>query len=367
MQQRMTSPVIRILVIWMALGTIVGAVPAMAQTESGAGQEVTRTVIDLVRAESDQDYNRLYDLMAPESRNLIPRQAFINARLQGDQFIPTGTPEIQSISFDDRELDATGEEYEDIATVGFIVEGESNGEPEQREIEMNLVRDGSVWRWFYPGDEDAIADIADADAFTIDYESPYTTVMFQQIDLYWAQMFANAGLEYIPPVDLVGVRVERIQTGCGIEEEIELMAVYYCTLDQTIYYDPGFRDLMIEDMGEYAWTHVVAHEWSHHVQSLLGVTTTRDPELYGGQYMIEHELQADCLAGMFGQDAFARGLIRQRDVESALAVTGAAGDMRGTSWDDETAHGTGSQRVESFWTGFEDGLRGCHVTLEIAE
>lgn len=247
----------------------------------------------------------------------------------------------------------------------MTVEGDVDGERAQRDIEINMVSDGSVWRWFYPGDETIVEDVAHEEAFTVDHETLYTSDMFQQIDVYWAQMFANAGLDYISPVDVVGVRVERIRTGCGIEKEIELMAVYYCTLDQTIYYDPDFRDQVVEALGEYAWSHVIAHEWGHHVQSLLGFTTTRDPELYGGQYTIEHELQADCLAGMFTQDAFARDLIRAQDVDGAVELSDSSGDMRGTSWDDEAAHGTGSQRVESFWTGFDDGLRGCHVSLEV--
>src|SRR5699024_7538828 len=142
-----------------------------------------------------------------------------------------------------------------------------------------------------------------------------------QMDMYWAQVFANAGLNYHPPTDMVGIRVDAQQTGCGLEDEIELMGVYYCTRDQTIYYDPGFRDDIVDQFGEYAWNHIMAHEWGHHIQSLLGLYTTRDPELHGGMYTIESELQADCLAGIFSQDARARGIIRNRDLNGAIEVT----------------------------------------------
>jgi predicted metalloprotease len=90
-----------------------------------------------------------------------------------------------------------------------------------------------------------------------------------------------------------------------------------------------------------------------------------DPELEGGQYTIEHELQADCLAGMFGQDAWARGLIRSRDLNEAIDITGIAGDAAGTSWDDPSAHGSAEQREESFWIGYDDGFRGCHIRLGV--
>lgn len=95
MQQRIRSAVVLILALWMAFGTVAGATPAMAQTGAEAGNAVTRSVIDLMRAEGEQDYNRVYDLMAPESRNLIPRQAFITSRINGNTMVPTAAPEIQ--------------------------------------------------------------------------------------------------------------------------------------------------------------------------------------------------------------------------------------------------------------------------------
>ena len=60
--------------------------------------EVVRDAIDLVRAEQNGEYNLLYDYMAPDSREMLPRQAFINWFVEQEFPVPTGVPEIESIS-----------------------------------------------------------------------------------------------------------------------------------------------------------------------------------------------------------------------------------------------------------------------------
>lgn len=357
-----------VLATWLTVGTALAVSPVHAQAPVDEEQAVARAVVDLLRAEGEGDLNHLYDLMAPESRAIFPRQAFVNWYSDADRLLPVNEPEIESITFDDWESDVTGDEYDDVAFVEYSVEVEveAGREEDIRSTEMVLWNDGQVWRWFFVGMDEDIEDVADEDAWTVDYETPYQTEMYQNIDMFWVQVFYNAGLEYRPPVDMVGVVVEPTRTGCGIENDITEMAVYYCTLDETIYYDPAFRDGLVENFGDYAWEHVIAHEWGHHVQNLLGLTVTVDPELDGGHYTIEHELQADCLAGMFGQDARARGIIRNRDLTEAIDVTGIAGDVTGTSWDDPSAHGSAAQREQSFWIGYDDGFRGCHIRLELA-
>lgn len=352
-------------VLWFMFGAASGASPVGAQAPGDEEAAVVRTVVDLLRAEGEGELDRLYDLMAPESRAIIPRQAFVNWYSAEERMVPAAEPEIESITFDDWESDVTGDEYDDVAFVEYSVEVQAGREEDVRSSEMILWNDGQAWRWFFTGMDDDAEDVAAEDAWTVDYETPYQTEMYRNIDMYWAQIFDNAGLAYRPPVDMVGVLVEPTHTGCGIENDITEMAVYYCTLDETIYYDPAFRDMLVENIGDYAWEHVIAHEWGHHVQNLLGLTTSMDPELEGGQYTIEHELQADCLAGMFGQDARARGIIRRADIREAVDVTAIAGDETGTSWDDPSAHGTAAQREQSFWLGYDDGFRGCHIRLEV--
>lgn len=351
----MRAVVLAVLVVLMLSGNLVHA--TVTATDERA---IVRMVTELVGAEAQGDANRLYDRLVPDERELIPRQAFA-IWLETADAVPAATPEIGEISEGRWISGLTGDRY-DVVFVEYTVETGAG----VRADELVLRRDGEGWRWLFPGGNREISEVTDPDAWSIAYESPYRTEIYRQIDRFWAQVFADAGLDYRPPVDMVGVRVQPTQTGCGVENDIEQMAVYYCTLDETIYYDPGFRDLVTESIGPYAWDHVIAHEWAHHVQNLLGIMATRNPELMGGMYTIEHELQADCMAAIFTQDAYARGLIDAGDLKMARTITELAGDETGTSWDDRSAHGSGEQRYESYLLGFEDGFIGCHVSLEAA-
>lgn len=354
------------ILLLMTVLMIASAAPAMAQG-GNPREEVERVVIDLVRAEQNGELNQLYDYMAPESRNMIPRQAFVTWYEEQDFPLPAGAPTIEDVDVDDGVYGLTGTEYEEMAVVEFTVPVEGSDEPETRELTM--ISDGVTWRWFFDGSSDDIEEVYENAEFTVDYDTLYSTDIYRQLDTFWAQIFADHGAEYRSPVDMVGVREFPLETACGVmeEEDVESSPAFYCGWDETIYYTPWFRDWVMEEFGEYAWHHVVAHEWAHHVQNVLGLFTSIDPELYGGSYTIEHELQADCLAAVFTQDAYARGTIVGDDVYSAEEITAFVGDQKGTPWDEEHAHGSADQRVGSFWLGFDDGLRGCYVTIATDE
>jgi uncharacterized protein len=100
----------------------------------------------------------------------------------------------------------------------------------------------------------------------------------------------------------------------------------------------------------FALSYVVAHEWAHHVQQLLG--------LLAGRPSLLTELQADCLAGVWGSSVYTRGLIGQADMDKTLELATLIGDAPGTPADAPTAHGTGAQRVASFLSGFRSGRPG---------
>lgn len=355
--------IVLLLTVWITIGAAVAGTPAMAQSNDPDIEAVTRTVQQLSRAEARHDINYLYDLMVPDARIALPRQALVAWYALDSTFVATGDPVVKSVTFADYEYPVTGEVYENVATATYTQPGAVDGVAEERELTLRLWNDGQGWRWFFAPESEDIAEIAAFANSGAEYASPYRTEAFRQLDAFWAQLFSNASVPYEPPVDMVGVHVQPLETACGVEEDIATMAVYYCTLDETIYYDPGFRDEVIESTSAYAWTTIIAHEWGHHIQNELGIYATYEPELDGGLYAIELELQADCLAGMYTQDALARGLITEQDIRAAVRVTDAAGDVEGTSWDDASAHGTGDQREQSFWTGFDDGFRGCNVDL----
>jgi uncharacterized protein len=69
---------------------------------------------------------------------------------------------------------------------------------------------------------------------------------------------------------------------------------------------------------------VLVHETGHHVQNLIG--TLQDPKLY----TIQRELQADCMAGIWGRSVYEEGSLEPGDVDEALQVMADAADLPGT-------------------------------------
>ncbi len=350
-----------LLPLLFVLGTLIApALPASAATQVQQEAQVTRSLVVMGRAEREADYHLLYDLMLPEARMEIPRTAFINWWPTVSPAAPADVISIQEISFSDMTYALTGTDFGNVATVSFTYT-DVNGESVDRQVQLAEV--GGVWRWMPNVTPDEVPGIRAQAGYTVQYTTAYSTELYQQLDMFWAQIFSDWGLEYRSPVDMIGVRVPIDKTGCGpiTKQDIREMFAYYCTRDETIYYNPDARDSVIENIGQAAWDMVIAHEWGHHIQNISGMYVTKSPEIFGGNYSIEHELQADCLSGIFIQEAVASGHFDTRSLREISGMIDLAGDEAGTNWSDITAHGTVDQRRQSFYTGFDDGLRGCYL------
>jgi len=353
--------VVAIVVLFANGSTALAAQPAARDDDEAS---VTSAMTELARLEEGSNFQDVYDLMAPDARLLLPRQAMVAWFDSGETPIAVADPQIVEITFEDWTWETNGETYEDIATVTYTQRVAVDDEEASRQLERAFVHDGQRWRWFPEITDDRITELVDDLEASAAYESPFRRAAYLRIDTFWGETFAEAGLDYAPPEDIVAIESEPYETGCGTERNIDEAAIYYCTVDDTIYYSPGFRSLVVDATGTYGWYNIIAHEWGHHIQDQLGIDATRDPELDGGYYVIELELQADCLAGVFAQDATARGTIDENELDDAEAITGASGDFPDTTFDDERAHGTGDQRVQAFLTGYDDGLIGCNLDLE---
>ena len=124
----------------------------------------------------------------------------------------------------------------------------------------------------------------------------------------------------------------------------------------------------VEDApGDFAQAYIVAHEIGHHVQNLLGVmedvnlAQQENPD-DANELSVRLELQADCLAGIWGHTAYQRGdLLEAGDLEEGIGAAAAVGDDRiqqqqAGRVDPETfTHGTSEQRVKWFRRGFDGG------------
>jgi predicted metalloprotease len=132
---------------------------------------------------------------------------------------------------------------------------------------------------------------------------------------------------------------------------------FYCPRDRKVYIDLSFyRDLArrFGAPGDFAQAYVLAHEVGHHVQNLTGALGSRDDS-------VATELQADCLAGVWGYSAARRNMLETGDVEEGLAAAAAIGDDRlqqqsqGRVVPESFTHGSSAQRVAAFRRGLENG------------
>jgi predicted metalloprotease len=181
----------------------------------------------------------------------------------------------------------------------------------------------------------------------------------------WTQLLPKYGAQY-QHAKLVLFR-DAIDSGCGFAQSAT--GPFYCPADQKVYIDLGFYDELKQRFGaagDFAQAYVLAHEIGHHVQNLLGVENKvrqmqrARPDL-AKQLSVRLELQADCLAGVWGHSTDQRNILEAGDVDEALNAASAIGDDRlqrmagrGVNPDSFT-HGSSADRVKWFNTGFKSG------------
>jgi predicted metalloprotease len=145
--------------------------------------------------------------------------------------------------------------------------------------------------------------------------------------------------------------------GCG--NATSGVGPFYCPADEKLYIDPIFYSVMEKRLrapGDFAQAYVIAHEVGHHVQNLIGATRLTPRDETSNQKSVRVELQADCLAGVWGHTARASLEITDEDLGEALTAAHAIGDdTLGHSDERKFTHGTSEQRKRWFRRGFESG------------
>jgi predicted metalloprotease len=169
---------------------------------------------------------------------------------------------------------------------------------------------------------------------------------------------------------------QAVNTGCGAADNG--VGPFYCPVDDLIYIDVSFWNELATRFGaegQFAQPYVLAHEYGHHVQDLLGIEADmrakmqRDPANRNA-YSVFLELQADCFAGVWARhatettDASGRPIFTEltdADIAQALDAAAAVGDdaiqkqMGGSVDESKFTHGSSEQRQHSFTTGYSSG------------
>jgi len=171
---------------------------------------------------------------------------------------------------------------------------------------------------------------------------------------------------------------DAIDSGCGYAAA--QMGPFYCPGDEKVYIDLAFFEELDQRFGapgDFAQAYVLAHEVGHHIQKVTGV----EPQVRRAQQQspsrknelsVRMELQADCLAGVWGHSAAQRDLLDPGDVEEGLGAAAAIGDDRlqkmatGSVQPEGFTHGSSDQRVKWFRLGLESGDPARCDTFEVA-
>ncbi|TMR28664.1 neutral zinc metallopeptidase [Nonomuraea zeae] len=161
----------------------------------------------------------------------------------------------------------------------------------------------------------------------------------------------------------------QLKTGCGSASSS--VGPFYCPGDQRVYLDLSFFDQLHTQFGAkggpFAQAYVIAHEYGHHVQNLLGALESGSS--------VSVELQADCYAGVWAKNAVDTGFYEKpftdADIAEALDAAAAVGDDRiqqrstGRIDPESFTHGSSEQRVNAFQRGYKNGGPGDCAQTEL--
>lgn len=185
------------------------------------------------------------------------------------------------------------------------------------------------------------------------------------IQAFWTEELDRLGGDYYEAQTIIFSGYT--QAACGYASGA--MGPFYCPTDQSIYIDLDFFDELQNrfgaEGGPFAEAYVLAHEYGHHIQDLLGIL---EPSSTGSQgpdsSSVFTELQADCLAGVWMANAVQTGYISEvteEEIAQSLDAAASVGDDRiqrqtqGYVSPETWTHGSSEQRLAALQDGLQTG------------
>ena len=178
----------------------------------------------------------------------------------------------------------------------------------------------------------------------------------------WTPILKEKGVDFTPAT--LTVYDTATPTSCGTG--VSAAGPFYCPEDNHIYLDLSFFNELADRFaapGQFAQAYVIAHEYGHHIQDLMGRMRGAEVQSRGAEgNSVRLELQADCYAGVWANHANTQfHILQDGDVEGGLRAASAVGDdtiqksEQGTVVPDSFTHGTSAQRMRWFKRGLDNG------------
>ncbi|HMT06488.1 MAG TPA: neutral zinc metallopeptidase [Pyrinomonadaceae bacterium] len=154
----------------------------------------------------------------------------------------------------------------------------------------------------------------------------------------------------------------QVSSACGYASAAT--GPFYCPGDHKLYLDFDFFNELKREFkapGDFAQAYVIAHEYGHHIQNLLGTMDKVQRAGNNNQLSVALELQADCYAGMWANTVAKQGRLEAGDPEEAIRAAAAVGDdmiqkrTQGYVVPESFTHGSAQQRMQFFAKGMQSG------------
>jgi len=202
----------------------------------------------------------------------------------------------------------------------------------------------------------------------------FISCVVSNVQHFWARELPKSGGGYTP-AHLV-LFTQATASGCGTASA--QTGPFYCPRDGKVYLDLGFfrelHDRFGARGGDFAQAYVVAHEYGHHIQDLLGIERKMrelqsDDRSQRNALSVKLELQADCFAGVWGHAAYEKGTVSRAEIAQALDAVAAVGDDRiqketqGRVNPESFTHGSAADRQRWFEAGMSSGSVGACDTF----